>query len=94
VTASPNHYSDEIIAATTDWWVTFGTRYSREPHPTWPLAHPDGYLAIHGADHATAVALANGLLDRRWAFMYPAGSLEAKWAPRGELGRITLTVPS
>ena len=27
-------------------YATFGQKYSYEPHPTLPFAHPDGWLTV------------------------------------------------
>lgn len=36
------------------WYVTFGQQYSRNPHPRWPKAHPDGVLAVKAFDYDQA----------------------------------------
>lgn len=77
-----------------EWWITFGVRYRQELHPTWPAAHPDGYLAISGVGYGQARDLANALLGHDWAAIYQAGHIPEKNVPLGELGRITVTVTS
>lgn len=38
----------------SEFRVTFGQRYASEPHPIWPEAHPDGWLAIIATDRPAA----------------------------------------
>lgn len=68
-----------------DLFITFGVRYARESHPTLPLAHPDGYLRVTGAeDQEAARAAVIAAIDRDWAFDYTEPP-SARYAPRGEL---------
>lgn len=70
-----------------DYYVTFGQRYAREPHPTFPGAHPDGYVVIEAADEEAARATAYTVFDNRYAFIYPEPPA-GEFAPRGEIGRV------
>lgn len=74
----------------TEYRFTFGLKYSRETHPQFPAAHPDGWLTILAAREEVARLIANAVLDRDWAFLY-SGPFDEKWAqyhPMGELARI------
>lgn len=74
----------------TEYRITFGLKYSRETHPQFPAAHPDGWLTILAAREEVARLIANAVLDRDWAFLY-SGPFDEKWAqyhPMGELARI------
>jgi hypothetical protein len=56
------------------YFVTFGQRYRHEPHPTFPAAHPDGWVEV-SPDYAlgvTAYELVNAVLGTAWASMYGA----------------------
>jgi hypothetical protein len=68
--------------------ITFGEKYLTETHPSWALAHPEGYLVVEAPswDHARLVALER--LGREWSFIYPMTDFRNKYLfPRGELGR-------
>lgn len=79
------------------FYVTFGARYAREPHPKWALAHPDGYLVLEAEDEPFAREAAWKLCGQHWAFIYTQeqmfadvrhGGLTADdLFPRGELAR-------
>lgn len=74
-----------------EYRVTFGQRYHREPHPTFPAAHPDGWLAIDATDEDTAREVAHLMLGTHWAFLYDAATSDVDWAlyfPLGELDRV------
>ncbi len=72
----------------TETRITFGVQYAHKTHPTFPAAHPDGYVTIE-ADVDTARRAAHMLFGRAWAFTYPAAEFDAaRWAPRGQLWRV------
>ena len=54
----------------SNYFVTFGQKYAREPHPTFPGAHPDGVLKVVAEDEADARRLVFDTIGRFWAFMY------------------------
>lgn len=70
--------------------VTFGQRWRREGHPTFPAAHPDGWLTIVAPDEDRAREVAFGWLGRHWSDLYRATDPDAMWHlyPLGELHRI------
>jgi len=71
-----------------EYRITFGQRYPREPHPTFPQAHKDGYLTVVARDSEDARTQTNDALGPRWAAAYPPGFLDDHWVPLGELGRL------
>ena len=77
-----------------EYRVTFGQRYRREEHPTFPAAHPDGWVTILAYDDAGARAIAFSMFDQYWSFMYgPADRPQKYWDetfPAGELARISM----
>jgi hypothetical protein len=78
-----------------EYVITFGQKYRREPHPTFPAAHPDGYVTVVAEDFEDCRRQTLAVLGRAWAFDYAPGELDVeKWAPLGELGRIENGVPS
>jgi hypothetical protein len=70
-----------------EYRVTFGFRYAREPHPTFPAADPNGWLTVMAPDEETARALVVARIGRAWAFMYPAERMSESYYPRGEICR-------
>lgn len=78
-----------------EYRITFELQYRYLPHPTFPDAHPDGYLTIVCSDEQTAINIAHAVLDSTWAFHYPAPFNEKRWAqnyPLGELARINVSL--
>lgn len=83
-------------APMTQYAVTFGQKYAREEHPTFPAANPDGYLLVEAVDEAEARELIYQVLGRNWAFMYDTTDPEWDYNPstydshypRGALGKI------
>lgn len=74
-----------------EYRFTFGMKYSREEHPAFPAAHPDGWLTILARSEEQARAVAWAVIGAAWAFCYAEPFDEAKWAqdhPLGELARI------
>lgn len=72
----------------SEFYVTFGIKYAREPHPTFAAAHPDGWVTIEAPDEIAARTVAFERLGIYFAFIYydaPDGCL----FPRGELARWT-----
>lgn len=54
----------------SNYFVTFGQKYAREPHPTFPGAHPDGVLRVVAKDGADALLRVCETIGSFWAFMY------------------------
>lgn len=77
-----------------EFFITFGVQYSRVPHPTFPLAHPDGWVVIEAPDEEAAREHAYARLGQRWAFIYTADTFDTSWHPLGELARFAAEAPS
>lgn len=81
------------------WRVTFGRRYAHEPHPSFPGAHPDGWLTVEAADGLSYEAIRAGviqILGTNWCALYDAARQDPEdedelYYPMGELARIHLT---
>lgn len=71
--------------------VTFGVRYSREPHPIHDWVHPDGYVAITVEDHVDPHAVTHSLFGPHYAFVYPEDRFNYHYYPKGCLRRYDLT---
>ena len=54
----------------SNYFVTFGQKYAREPHPTFPGAHPDGVLRVVAEDEDDAHRLVFDTIGTHWAFLY------------------------
>jgi len=76
--------------STAEYRVTFGQKYRGETHPSFPEAHPDGWLTIVAEDRGQARAAAAAKLGREWCDMYGPESWPhvSHYFPLGELGRI------
>lgn len=70
-------------------YITFGMQYAREPHPTFPAAHPNGYFVIEAPTAVACRELAVLLFQRHWAFDYGEAEFDPSFHPLGELGRIS-----
>jgi hypothetical protein len=70
-----------------EFYVTFGQQYPREPHPTFPEAHRDGWATIVAESVAGAREIAVRELGRHWAFIYAEGEIDKSYYPAGELER-------
>jgi hypothetical protein len=49
------------------FYVTFGQQYRHEAHPTFPKAHPDGWVTVVAADELAARSLAVERLGTAWS---------------------------
>lgn len=74
-----------------NFYVTFGQRYSYDEHPTFPEAHPDGWLEIHAEDYWAAREIAVYALGDAWAFIYSEDDFASSRFryPRGALKVLT-----
>jgi len=73
------------------FYVTFGQKYAREPHPTLAAAHPDGWVEVEADSEMAARRLALDHLDDRWAFMHAEREFTRQLYPRGCIARIDQT---
>lgn len=58
--------------ATKDFILTFPLRFARhdEEHPTFPAAHPDGWVRITAPSYDEARTYAFKTFGTQWAFLY------------------------
>lgn len=75
------------MADLQEFRLTFGVRYAHEEHSTFPVAQPDGYVAVLAPDYETARDLVIARIGREWAFLYGPGELAERYTPAGELDR-------
>lgn len=73
------------------FYLTFGSRYAYEPHPTFPAATPDGYVTIVAEDYSTARAFAFETFGDRWSSIYEEHEALLDFYPVGELESFTVT---
>jgi len=73
------------------FYFTFGQRYAREEHPSYPLAHPNGWVTIVAKDWETARRKAEELFthDGQLLFShdYDDSNFESEYFPMGEIER-------
>ena len=70
-----------------DTFITFGQKYSYEPHPTFPKAHPDGWLRVTADSYEVARQIVFQVLGPAFAFDYTEEYFlnSRHLYPRGEL---------
>lgn len=79
------------------FYVTFGSQYPREEHPTWSGANKDGYFVIHAPDELSARKLAFGLFGEKWSMIYTAAEFDPnsdenkRWYTLGRIGYAATT---
>lgn len=81
----------------TEYRVTFGMKYRTQQHPTFPAAHPDGWLTIVAATEEVAREIACAVLGKEWAFIYAPPFDTASCAllhSMGEIARIEADLAS
>lgn len=76
----------------SDYRVTFGQQYPREPHLKFPRAHRNGWVTIEAANYNAAHRIAFEVLGEQFAFVYDVarGECGPDWNdmfPLGELAR-------
>ena len=72
----------------------FGQKYRREEHPTFPAAHPGGYVTVIATDESQACDAVVDLIGTAWSFCYspPFGGDDWQfYYPLGELARVDAT---
>ncbi len=78
----------------TDFYVTFGQQYAREPHPAWAGIHPDGWITIEALDYEAARSRTIKLFGTQWCWLYDPTLTSFRLSffprdfPRGELLRV------
>lgn len=96
--STPDQSTAERAGAETgprEYRVTFGQRYPREVHATFPAAHKDGWLAVKARDYREAFDALARVLDDEWCNFYPPhlnSYPQVRWYPLGEIGFLDATV--
>ena len=80
-----------MAGAGVNYYVTFGQKYSTEPHPKVRYAHPDGWLRIEADDEDQAREIVFLELGDHWAFIYSEDNFKKNYFPRGELKTICIS---
>lgn len=75
-----------LVAIMANYYVTFGQKYHREPHPDFPRANPDGWLRVIAEDYESARKIVTERMGPAWAFMYTEDDFKPEYHPLGELG--------
>jgi hypothetical protein len=68
------------------YYVSFGQRYAREPHPAIPSIHPDGLLEIEADNYDDARGKAFVAIGIAWSYLYSQPSIW--YFPRGVTHRL------
>lgn len=74
-----------------EFFVTFGQRYARENHPSFPPAHPDGWAVVEAPDWDSARGIVVEELGSDWSGLYGKEDFmtdAAERYPRGKVGMI------
>jgi hypothetical protein len=69
------------------WYVTFAQKWRRLTHPTYPDAHPDGYVRLVVEDEGQARWLVSQEFGGHFFALYRAQP-NAEDYPLGELGEV------
>ncbi len=72
--------------------LTFGEKFRREPHPTFPEAHPDGWVEVDADDIAEATSIGLRLFGNDWARVYTRSGISERHFPRGCVGVVAMVV--
>ena len=75
------------------FYLTFGVQYSHAEHPTWPGAHPNGWVLIEAVNEDRARGLAYLYFKEYWSMLYPENHFpvelnKRQYYPLGEIARI------
>jgi hypothetical protein len=69
-----------------EFYVTFGQKYRREPHPKG--GHPDGWFMLIADSKDEAHAIVTREIGDQWSGLYSEREFDRSFYPRGEIGRI------
>ncbi len=76
----------------SNFYITFGQKYRSMTHPSFPKAHPDGFLVIVAPTYEEAREYAFRRLGDRWSMIYELRP-NSLFFPLQELGRWTYEKP-
>lgn len=57
-----------------NYYLTFGQKYYREPHPWFSKAHPSGLVQVRAYDYASAREYVIGRIGSLWSDLYEASA--------------------
>lgn len=55
--------------------ITFGQKYRREPHPTYPAAHPDMWVEVEG----NTLGECYDLVGKHFGQFYAGSYIDTEW---------------
>lgn len=75
----------------SNYYFTFGQKYSYEPHPMYPGAHPNIWVRVRADNYKQARDYAvDNLFGPYFAFMYNESDWKPEFFPGGELACIEI----
>lgn len=80
---SPPHDRMTRDLTVSTYCLTFGDQFRSEEHPTFPAAHPDGWVEVEADDYSHAVRIGYALFGGKWASAYPRHLIQEQFFPRG-----------
>jgi len=93
MTETPTTEGVGVPTPLAKFYLTFGVQYSHTEHPTWPGAHPNGWVLIEAVNEDRARGLAYLYFKEYWSMLYPENHFpvelnKQKYYPLGEIARI------
>lgn len=70
-----------------EFFITFGVKYAREPHPYFHKANPNGYVVVEAPSEDIARRIARAKTANMYAFIYPRDNFDSSYHPKGEIER-------
>jgi hypothetical protein len=71
-----------------DYYLTFGCRYAREEHPTFPDANPDGWVRVSAHDRVEARTFVFRTFGAWWSDLCSEETFDRSFYPRGEIAHL------
>lgn len=71
------------VRSNKNFYITFPTKYMREPHPLVSAVNPNGYAVIQAHTSVEAHAVAFTRYGHAWAFVYDEDNFDAGYHPDG-----------
>lgn len=93
------NYENRMKTELKPFYFTFGQKYSDEPHPNYPKAHPSGYVTIMASDYMEARTKSIDIFgkgpkgDVLFAFQYDDTDFKPGYFPMGEIERFEYPQP-
>ncbi len=67
------------------FYVTFGCKYAREPHPVLENAHPDGWVELHAESAVVARIKVKEIFGDTYSMLRLEEDWDPSFYPRGRL---------